>query len=352
MRKQQKKDIENWLVKKPGYLKKSAFEVSVAMGMAISNKEDLDEVHKILKKVRKKHTVTESSKPVTKDVVEYAMSVTSKDVIAPKVVRDGTIFNQPFTRKLTTPGLYFVFGCVHAPFHNAAAFQRGIFPLLKDNREHVVGIVLAGDFLDMNSLSSHDKGKKPIQGVTLDWEYKEGSELIDGITSDLASNIHKIYLFGNHEDRYFRYMNDIDNSKLGKSLPSPETGLDLQKKGFNVLTNWKEDHITLGNYLDVSHGEFVNIHTAKKHIDTYRRSTLFYHTHRVQQYIEGQVGGYNGGSMADFNQPVFNYASRAMKGSWLNGFTAVYVDNQGFYHVQQIVCYNNSFIFGNKLYKY
>lgn len=337
MRKQQKKDIENWLAKKPGYLKKSAFEVSVAMGMAIATKEDLDEVHKILKKARKKKS---NNIPSIK-VEEYKHQTT---VICDPI--------QSFTRKLTTPGLYFVFGCVHAPFHNAAAFQRGIFPLLKDNREHVVGIVLAGDFLDMNSLSSHDKGKKPIQGVTLDWEYKEGSDLIDGITSDLASNIHKIYLFGNHEDRYFRYMNDIDNSKLGKSLPSPETGLDLQKKGFNVLTNWKEDHITLGNYLDVSHGEFVNIHTAKKHIDTYRRSTLFYHTHRVQQYIEGQVGGYNGGSMADFNQPVFNYASRAMKGSWLNGFTAVYVDNQGFYHVQQIVCYNNSFIFGNKLYKY
>lgn len=347
MTKKQKK-IYNWLIERPGYLKKS---VDTLIN-TIDGDVDYNDAIIALKEARIVHRNKFIPKDrIIKEIVKSNPRTTPIFKTSKTIVRDD--LNKPTPiRKLTTPGLYFVFGCVHAPFHNAAAFQRGIFPLLKDNREHVVGIILAGDFLDMNSLSSHDKGKKPIQGVTLDWEYKEGSELIDGITSDLASNIHKIYLFGNHEDRYFRYMNDIDNSKLGKSLPSPETGLDLQKKGFNVLTNWKEDHITLGNYLDVSHGEFINIHTAKKHIDTYRRSTLFYHTHRVQQYIEGQVGGYNGGSMADFNQPVFNYASRAMKGSWLNGFTAVYVDNQGFYHVQQIVCYNNSFIFGNKLYKY
>jgi hypothetical protein len=56
--------------------------------------------------------------------------------------------------------------------------------------------------------------------------------------------------------------------------------------------------------------------------------------------------------MADFNAPVFGYASRAMKNSWLNGFNTVHIDEQGFYHIQQIVCYNNSFVFGNKIYKY
>ena len=344
MTKEQRK-IYNWILKRPGYLKTSVDTII----NSISEDVDYNDAVVALKKA-KQASVKPIVKPVTKDIVDYAMKITSKDVLAPKVVRSG-IVKAPFTRKLTTPGLYFVFGCVHAPFHKKDAFKT-VFRLLQDNREHIVGVVLAGDFLDMNSLSSHDKGKKPLLGVTLDWEYNEANDLLDDLFKPLASNVQKVYLYGNHEDRYFRYMNDIDNSKLGKSLVSPEVGLNLYDRGFNLLTNWKEDHITLGNHLDVSHGEFINVHTAKKHIDTYRRSTLFYHTHRVQQYIEGQVGGYNGGSMADFTEPVFNYASRAMKGSWLNGFTAVHIDESGFYHIQQIVCYNNSFVFGNKIYKY
>lgn len=338
MNKQQKK-IYTWLMKRPGYLKKSAS----AIVEIISDDVTLKDVTVALKEAK----LSKEVKPTNISIIERAKEVP----LQIKKQVDYTINNNNFTRKLTTPGLYFVFGCVHAPFHNKDAFK-AVFRLLKDTRESVVGVVLAGDFLDMNSLSSHDKGKKPIMGVTLDWEYNESNDLLDELFEPLSQNINKVYLYGNHEDRYFRYMNDIDNSKLGKSLVSPEVGLKLQDRGFRLLTNWKEDHITLGNYLDVSHGEFINVHTAKKHIDTYRRSTLFYHTHRVQQYIEGQVGGYNGGSMADFREPVFNYASRAMKGSWLNGFTAVHVDEQGFYHIQQIVCYNNSFVFGNKIYKY
>jgi len=336
MNKQQKK-IYNWLTKRPGYLKKSA----EAIVDIISDDVTLKDVTVALKEAKLKKDKSKIS------IIDRAKKVP----VQIKKQVDYTFNNSNFTRKLTTPGLYFIFGCVHAPFHKKDAFK-AVFQLLKDNRESIVGVVLAGDFLDMNSLSSHDKGKKPLMGVTLDWEYSEANDLLDDLFEPLSKNINKVYLYGNHEDRYFRYMNDIDNSKLGKSLPSPEIGLNLQDRGFRLLTNWKEDHITLGNYLDVSHGEFINVHTAKKHIDTYRRSTLFYHTHRVQQYIEGQVGGYNGGSMADFTEPVFNYASRAMKGSWLNGFTAVHVDEQGYYHIQQIVCYNNSFVFGNKIYKY
>lgn len=341
MNKQQKK-IYNWLKSRKGYLKKSPKVIQQTISDDVTVK-DIEIAYQQLKKDLKKET----SSPI--------ISVKERAKVVPVEIKKQvqlTSKSLNFNRKLTTPGLYFVFGCVHAPFHNRNAFQRAIFPLLKDNKEKIVGIVLAGDFMDMNSLSSHDKGKKPLLGVTLDWEYKEGNDLLDGMFENIATNVHKIFLYGNHEDRYLRYMNDVDNSKLGDALPSPEVGLNLYDRDFIVLTNWKQDIVTLGDHLDVTHGEFTNVHTAKKHIDTYRRSTLYYHTHRVQQYIEGRVGGYNGGSMADFNEPVFNYATRAMKGSWLNGFTCVHVDEDGFYHLQQIVCYNNRFIFGNKIYQY
>lgn len=338
------KPIYDWLLSKTGYLKCSPKVIA----KNYPKKVDVKHIVVALEQARIQAKVNASTK-ITLTQVTDPKEVTLKQV---KIVNQLQL-SKPKIRgqRYLTPGLYISIGCAHAPFHLAPAFK-AVQQLLHDNRSQITGLVLAGDFLDMNSLSSHDKGRKPLPGVTLDWEYAESEVLLSSLLDPLASSVEKVYIFGNHEDRYHRYMSDIDNSKLGSSLEGPISGLKLVDKGFDIYENWKEDFITLGHHLQVSHGEFFNVHSAKKHIDTYRKSVLYYHTHRVQQYIEGAVGGYNGGSMADFNAPVFGYASRAMKNSWLNGFNAVHIDEQGFYHIQQIVCYNNSFVFGNKIYKY
>lgn len=336
------KPIYNWLINKPGYLKCSPKVIA----RNYPKKTDIKYIIVALEQARIYYKNKEQS-------IEKANDRISKSIKQEKVIILNN-FKLPRTvrgQHYLTPGMYVSLGCVHAPFHLEPAFK-AIQQMLNDNKSNIVGLILAGDFLDLNSLSSHDKGKKPLPGVTLDWEYSESEILLNNLLDPLSNNIEKIYIWGNHEDRYQRYMSDIDNSKLGNSLKGPIAGLKLIDKGFDVYENWKEDYIVLGHHLQVSHGEFFNIHSAKKHIDTYRKSILYYHTHRVQQYIEGSVGGYNGGSMADFNAPVFGYASRAMKNSWLNGFNTIHVDEQGFYHIQQIVCYNNSFVFGNKIYKY
>jgi hypothetical protein len=348
------KPIYDWLLSKTGYLKCSPKVVAKNYPRKVDVKHIVIalEQARIDYKIHVKDLEASNIKP--KQIVNIKESIKRLKPIKEKITFTNDFkLSKPAIRgqRYLTPGMYIVIGCVHAPFHLASAFK-AVEQLLSDNKSDIVGLVLDGDFLDMNSLSSHDKGRKPIPGVTLDWEYKESEQLLDSLLDPLASNIEKIYIFGNHEDRYHRYMSDIDNSKLGSSLEGPVSGLNLVSKGFDIYENWKEDFVTLGHHLDVSHGEFYNVHSAKKHIDTYRRSILYYHTHRIQQYIEGAVGGYNGGSMADFTAPVFGYASRAMKNSWLNGFNAVHVDEQGFYHIQQIVCYNNSFVFGNKVYKY
>jgi hypothetical protein len=157
-------------------------------------------------------------------------------------------------------------------------------------------------------------------------------------------------MYGNHEDRYLRYMADSDNSKLGESLISPEEGLDLEARGYSVLTNWKKDKIKLGNHLDLIHGEFCNIHTAKKHLDSFRGSIMFVHTHRIQTHIESKVGGFNIGFGGDKNSPVFNYATRAMKEVWANGFALVTIDEDGFFHVNQITMFNDCFYYNGKKY--
>lgn len=342
------KPIYDWLLQKTGYLKCSPKVIA----KNYPKKVDIKHIIVALEQARISSKQVNQARKSIKKLILQGSKIIKNDFNTPVVFKNELKASKPIRgRHYLNPGMYVSLGCVHAPFHLQPAFK-AIQQLLNDNKSQITGLILAGDFLDMNSLSSHDKGRKPLTGVTLDWEYSESETLLSNLLDPLANNIEKIYIFGNHEDRYHRYMGDIDNSKLGSSLASPIEGLKLVDKDFHIYENWKEDYVTLGHHLQVAHGEFYNVHSAKKHIDTYRKSILYYHTHRVQQYIEGAVGGYNGGSLADFSSPVFGYASRAMKNSWLNGFNVIHIDEQGYYHIQQIVCYNNSFVFGNSIYKY
>lgn len=248
------------------------------------------------------------------------------------------------SNKITTPGTYWLTGCAHAPWQNKAMYD-STFNFL--NREvDLKGIILAGDIVDLHSLSSHDHNKISLPNVTLDWEYKEANKFLDEIESIIPNKIsfEMKYLYGNHEDRYLRAVKDVNTSKFGNSLIGPSEGLNLIKRGYQVFTNWKSDFIGLGEYLDINHGEFLNVHCAKKTIDTYRKSIVFFHTHRFQIYIEGMVGGFNMGSGADFNAPIFNYATRAMKSSWFNSSTLATLDDEGYYHIQPLPFINNKLI--------
>lgn len=266
-------------------------------------------------------------------------------------------FDEPvkkFNNQITKPGTYWVTGCAHVPWHNKQMYDSTIkFIQLETN---LSGIILAGDIIDANSLSAHDRGNIALPGVTLEWEYKEGQKFLDQISEaipkdiKLSDNFDLFYLYGNHEDRYSRLIKNVDSSKYGKALKSPTEGLKLIERGYKVFTSWKDDSIKIGKHLDVNHGEFCNIHTAKKTIDTYRQSTMYFHTHRYQIHIEGQVGGFNMGAGADFTAPIFGYATRAMKTSWSNCSALVTLDNEGFYHVQPLHFINNKLVVNGKQY--
>lgn len=246
----------------------------------------------------------------------------------------------------TTPGTYYITGCAHAPWHNKRMYN-AVFKYIQKEVK-LRGVILAGDIADINSLSSHYRGKVPVKGVTLGWEYEQTSLFLDEIDSLGAKTTD--YLYGNHENRYDRATSDVDTAKLGDALVSPIEGLGLIERGYNVMTDWKNDTVKLGKHLDVCHGEFLNVHSAKKTIDTYRKSTLYFHTHRFQIYMEGLVAGWNMGAGADFKAPIFGYATRAMKNSWVNSSCLVTLDKEGFYHVEPLLFINNKLIVSGKVY--
>lgn len=246
-------------------------------------------------------------------------------------------------------GMHIMLGCNHVPFHNVQ-LHRSIIELIKDYPHLIKGFHLLGDFLDLNPLSSHDRGRfTVVPGLTLDDEYAVGNELLDDFDRHLPKGCWKTFLYGNHEDRYNRWMSVMDNAKT--PLDSPEDALKLWRRGYNVKDKWSQDYITLGNDFQIFHGIYFNIHNAKKHLDTFGKSCAYVHTHRVQMYREGPNAAYNIGTCANLKSKVFGYATRAMKESWSNGFAINMIDDYGNCHITQIVPDESGrFWFGGKYY--
>ena len=186
--------------------------------------------------------------------------------------------------------------------------------------------------------------------MTLHEEYAAGNHLLDQIDAALPDDIWKTYMYGNHEDRFNRWMSSTDNSKT--PLMSPTNALNLKKRGYHVKESWSRDYFTIGNHLDIFHGIYFSIHCAKAHLDKLRGSCAFVHTHRTQMYVEGNMAAFNIGACADFESPAFNYATRPMKSAWSNGFAICMIASDGSYNMTQIMVNKDTgkFFFGGKEY--
>ena len=248
-------------------------------------------------------------------------------------------------KRFNAEGRHLVLGCMHVPFHNKKMLT-SILNLLQS--VEFSGLHLIGDFMDLNTFSFHDRGKFPAQiGLTYASEMKDGNYVLDLLTRAHDFN-DMSYVWGNHEDRFKRFYSDMENAK--RPLQSPTEELHLRDRGFAVHEDWSRDYVMLGKHLQLHHGQFCGIHTAKMHMDRLRHSNMFAHTHRIQHYIEGRMGSYNIGFGGDINSPAFNYMPRATKSTWQNGAAVVTLDKDGDYFVEQLTFINNHFVYGGKIY--
>ena len=237
---------------------------------------------------------------------------------------------------------------IHAPFHNLILIAK----ICQFAREFgFYGVVMAGDFLDLFTLSKYaEDSLAQLREIDLTWEYDNSLPVIEQINAAVGVDCKKVYLYGNHDDRYQRYMKSGDHSKLGKELRDPIKALRLVENNYTILTNWMDDVYTLGEHLDITHGTACGIHTAKKMLDDHQGSVAFGHSHRFQSFILGKRGAYNLGWLGDPDSWVFKYMPRVNRNKWALGFGVVYILPDGTFRMEPIQCYGNQFVAGGKLY--
>lgn len=266
-----------------------------------------------------------------------------RDYTTTSTTQQKVVYNK---RQYNEGELYFVLPDAHYPFQNEKLIQK-VYKCISDNK--VSGVCITGDWLDLFTLGSYNADSLGLlQGVTLEEEYNSGLQGILELESVLPRNAKRMFLWGNHEDRYFREINKRDNAKYGSSLLNPTEALKLHEFGYEVKTNWKDDYFTIGD-LDLTHGIYCNIHTAKKHLEMHGRSIMFGHTHRAQVHYTAHEASFNIGTLCDIKNKAFNYMPRMQKEQWTNGFAVVNVIN-GKAHVEVIIARNNGFIFRGKKY--
>ena len=253
-------------------------------------------------------------------------------------------------RNLVKLEKWLVISDVHRPFHNKVLWTK-VLKLIKDMGTGLHGIILAGDYLDLYTLGSYNsESLANLSGLTLQDEYIDGLQGIDELEQVLHKKAKKVYLYGNHEDRYFRHIKEKDNAKYGGALLNPVEALYLNEKNWTVLTDWQSDYFTLGEHLDVIHGIYTSVHSAKTHLDKTGHSVMFGHTHRVQCYHTGNKASYNIGGLYDINSKGFLYMPRLQRQMWANGFALVNINDDGEFYVEQINVWNDCFLAEGKMY--
>lgn len=347
--------VEDFLTQFPGYLKKGPAKVALKLGIE-PHYENLVYIKNIMRRIKKeqpKQNIIKEEKSLSK---EYLTELAVKTFMENGDYDKAIDFINKLKKEQENPiykkqdykeGNYIVLGCLHFPFVNKEFFQ-SVLNLIEDCPD-LQGIILAGDILDMSSISRHNKGLMPVLGYDLAREYKETNEFLDKLDNAIGSrNIVKEYFSGNHEDWYYQWKKELDNSKLGSvGVISPYDAC-FKHRGYNFQKDWKNARIKLGD-LEIIHGIFTTVTAAQKHLNSLRRNVLFFHTHRFNSHIEGSLEAFNCGWGGDKNAPVFGYMSDFQKEHWRNGMAVVNLNNKGITNITPIA-YKDGLFFNNKLY--
>jgi len=177
---------------------------------------------------------------------------------------------------------------VHVPYHDKRAIDAVLDFATDESWDEIVQL---GDFLDIDPVSSHNKGKPGNnEGKRLIDEFSQGKDLLDQISAAVFrrnSECKRTILEGNHEHRVNRFLQE---QPALEGLIEVEHGLELESKGWNyVRAHSKGDsHVINGTHL--IHGISASDAHAKRTAISWGANVIYGHTHCVQSYSHKMRG--------------------------------------------------------------
>jgi len=250
---------------------------------------------------------------------------------------DRIVYNGPMKKVLFIPDCHHPYA--HLPSWNL------LLKVATEIKFHTV--VILGDFLDMDSVSSHPR--RIVREVpSLMEELVAGNDRLDQL--DALGFQRKEYVEGNHEDRLSRY---ICNHKELTNLTSVEDALELKKRGWNFTPYRRE--LKVGK-LWVTHdcdnaGENAHALAQRK----LGASVILGHTHRVGFIVRGSIRKtpHVGAMFGWLGDPdAIEYRSGAsIRHEWAHGFGVGLQDDDGVIFVEPCPIIGDRVKVFDKIYK-
>lgn len=152
------------------------------------------------------------------------------------------------------------------------------------------GFIQLGDFMDWDFISRWTvDNKRSTEGESFAEQYDIANAVLDRIEAAVKNknpNARGYILEGNHD---WRVENVIDKSPEYQGLIEMEKNLRLRQRNIVFWRYWiHRKPLKLGKAWFI-HGDYTNVHHAKKHGDTYHRNVFYGHTHTRQLHTVATV---------------------------------------------------------------
>ena len=249
---------------------------------------------------------------------------------------------------------------VHFPFHDPRAVNI-LYQINEDLKPDT--LVCHGDVADMWQLSTH----RPPMETKLRADQIDIQETLD-MTSEhlaqmeaIANPTWKIFMMGNHEDRWNRMLTKIQtDQKYRQLLRIPKIAevmsldylIGLTEKGWHFDDYLEGDRQLLHERLLVIHGYAATIWASRKHLQSYGTNVMFGHSHRIQNFtktdLNGSISSWNIGCLCDL-RPHWR-----QRPNWQQGFAVVnwsQAEGKWYFNVEQIRIHDGICIWRDKTYK-
>lgn len=235
-------------------------------------------------------------------------------------------------------------GDLHYP-HDNPACKKILFDFVEDFSPDL--FIFAGDMMDMETISFHNKRKPKLkEGKRLSYEYR-GFQLsyLDRLKKVLSSETDKYWLYGNHEYRVER---------LIEEYPQYEGFIEVNK---NLdLQDWTEisynDVLSLGE-MNFIHGHYHNKYHSFKNVSTYGKQIFNWHVHTNQVFtMHSPVNrlpkqGVSVGCMCDKNPEWL----RNKPNNWVHQFMFFYLFGDGSFSYYLPIIMHGRAVINGKLYE-
>lgn len=245
--------------------------------------------------------------------------------------------NKPYKLALVLPDM-------HVPFHDAATL-RAVEAYMRDERwDYLINL---GDFLDFNSISTHNTGKpRLVEGESLGDDYHAGNEILDRhckLARRKNDSCEMVLLEGNHEYRVERLL-DVQPTLRGTVEVSSQLG--LKGRGIKWVRSWSRGDVYRAGNAYFHHGQYVTLHHAKKMVENYGVPIYYGHTHDIQGYskvLHGKDLTIEGASLGC----LCRYDQRYRRGApdkWQQSITVFRIFSDGFFQRETVAIFKNRFV--------